>query len=151
MHRNTKVRLYEKIGPFIGISLSILCHLPQSSYCEARDRKASYTKATGCLFIVLTLISVLKNPTVLCRGSGEGYVGVGAWGQRVLLPFYPCIGCGHFWYATLYQKSELCIPRNKTARPRYQFLHSCICERYSRICFLDCSIYRWTDRGNIYT
>ncbi len=26
--------------------------------------------------------------------------------------------------------SGLCIPRNETARPRSQFLHSCICERF---------------------
>jgi hypothetical protein len=31
---------------------------------------------------------------------------------------------------TLYRKSDLCIPRNETARPRFQFLHSCICERF---------------------
>jgi hypothetical protein len=30
----------------------------------------------------------------------------------------------------LYRKSDLCIPRNETARPRSQFLHSCICERF---------------------
>ncbi len=26
--------------------------------------------------------------------------------------------------------SDLCIPRNETARPRSQFLDSCICERF---------------------
>jgi hypothetical protein len=31
---------------------------------------------------------------------------------------------------TLYQKSDLYIPRNETAGPRFQFLHSCICERF---------------------
>jgi hypothetical protein len=30
----------------------------------------------------------------------------------------------------LYRKSDLCIPRNETARPRSQFLHSCLCEGY---------------------
>ncbi len=30
----------------------------------------------------------------------------------------------------LYQKSDLCIPRNETARPCSGFLHSCICERF---------------------
>ncbi len=29
----------------------------------------------------------------------------------------------------LYRKYETNIPRNKTARPRSKFLHSCICER----------------------
>jgi hypothetical protein len=29
----------------------------------------------------------------------------------------------------LQRRSDLCIPRNETARPRSQFLHSCICER----------------------
>jgi hypothetical protein len=31
---------------------------------------------------------------------------------------------------TLYRKSNWFIPRNETARPRSQFLHSCICERF---------------------
>ncbi len=31
---------------------------------------------------------------------------------------------------TLYRKSDLCIPRNETARPRFQFLHSCVCEQF---------------------
>ncbi len=31
---------------------------------------------------------------------------------------------------TLYRKFETNIPRNETARPRSQFLHSCICERF---------------------
>jgi hypothetical protein len=26
----------------------------------------------------------------------------------------------------LYQESDLCIPRNETARPRSQVLHSCV-------------------------
>jgi hypothetical protein len=35
-------------------------------------------------------------------------------------------------HSTLYRKSDLCIPRHKPARPRYQFLHSLysICERF---------------------
>ena len=28
------------------------------------------------------------------------------------------------------KRSDLCISRNETARPRSQFLHSCICERF---------------------
>ncbi len=32
--------------------------------------------------------------------------------------------------STLYRKSDLYIPKNETARPRSQFLHSCICERF---------------------
>jgi hypothetical protein len=31
---------------------------------------------------------------------------------------------------TLYRKFETNIPRNETARPRFQFPHSCICERF---------------------
>ncbi len=31
---------------------------------------------------------------------------------------------------TLYRKFDLCIPKNETARPHSQFLHSCICERF---------------------
>jgi hypothetical protein len=31
---------------------------------------------------------------------------------------------------TLYRKSDLCIPRNETARPHSQFLHLCIFERF---------------------
>jgi hypothetical protein len=30
----------------------------------------------------------------------------------------------------LQRRSDLCIPRNETARPRSQFPHSCICERF---------------------
>jgi hypothetical protein len=33
-------------------------------------------------------------------------------------------------WGTLYRKSDLCIPRNETARPRSQFLYSCICDRF---------------------
>ncbi len=32
-------------------------------------------------------------------------------------------------YATMYQNSDLCSPRNESAWPSSQFLHSCICER----------------------
>jgi hypothetical protein len=32
---------------------------------------------------------------------------------------------------TLYRKSDLCIPRNETARPRSLLLHSCICEPFT--------------------
>ncbi len=31
---------------------------------------------------------------------------------------------------TLYQKFETNIPRNETSRPRFQFLHLCMCERF---------------------
>jgi hypothetical protein len=31
---------------------------------------------------------------------------------------------------TLHTRSGLCIPKNETARPRSQFPHSCICERF---------------------
>jgi hypothetical protein len=39
-------------------------------------------------------------------------------------------------FHTLYRKSYLCIPRNESARPRSQFLHSCIWEyvNCSHIC-----------------
>jgi hypothetical protein len=33
-------------------------------------------------------------------------------------------------YNMLYRKFDTNIPRNETARPRSQFLHSCICERF---------------------
>jgi hypothetical protein len=32
--------------------------------------------------------------------------------------------------AALYRKFETNIPKNETARPCSQFLHSCICERF---------------------
>jgi hypothetical protein len=52
---------------------------------------------------------------------------------------------------TLYRKFETDIHRNETARPRFLFLHSCICERF--ISFHDRSAYfaaenGWTDRWN---
>ncbi len=34
------------------------------------------------------------------------------------------------FFSTLYRKSDLCFPINETARPRSQFLHSCICEEF---------------------
>jgi hypothetical protein len=53
---------------------------------------------------------------------------------------------------TLYQKSDLCIPRYETARSCSQFLLSCICERfvYSRIKLpIWLQQKRQTDPGNI--
>ncbi len=51
--------------------------------------------------------------------------------------------------SVLYQKSDLCIPRNETAQPRSQFLHSCICERF--ICSQERSAFlaaaKWADRS----
>ncbi len=41
------------------------------------------------------------------------------------IPRYKLLFC-----PVLYQKSDLCIPRNDTAQPRSQFVHSCICERF---------------------
>jgi hypothetical protein len=32
--------------------------------------------------------------------------------------------------SALYQKSDLCIPRNETAQPQSEILHLCICERF---------------------
>ncbi len=40
-----------------------------------------------------------------------------------------CLSSACSEYERLYQKIETNIPRNETARPRSQFLHSCICER----------------------
>ncbi len=37
---------------------------------------------------------------------------------------------GRRLYPTLHRKFETCIPRNETARPCSQFLHSCICEGF---------------------
>jgi hypothetical protein len=45
---------------------------------------------------------------------------------------------------TLYKKSFLCIPRNETAQPRSQFLHTCICERF--IYSQDWSAYYATEK-----
>ncbi len=36
----------------------------------------------------------------------------------------------HWEIITLYRKSDLCVPKNETARPRSQFQNSCICERF---------------------
>ncbi len=54
----------------------------------------------------------------------------------------------------LYRNFETNIPRNKTARPRSEFLHSCICERFippGSVCLFCCrkivglilGIYKW--------
>ncbi len=37
---------------------------------------------------------------------------------------------GNHYPCALQTRSDLCIPRNETARPRSQFPHSCICERF---------------------
>ncbi len=47
--------------------------------------------------------------------------------------------CKHRYNNSLYWKSNWCIPRNETARPCSQFLHSCICERF--IYFQDRSVF----------
>ncbi len=55
------------------------------------------------------------------------------------------------WQA-LYLKSYLCIPRNETARPRFQFLHSWICEQFINSQVLSAYLVqqnRQTDPGNI--
>jgi hypothetical protein len=53
---------------------------------------------------------------------------------------------------TLFRTLETNIPRNETARPRSQFLHLCISERF--IYYQVRSDYfaaaRWSDRGNKY-
>ncbi len=33
------------------------------------------------------------------------------------------------FFSSLYQKSDFFVPKNETAQPRSQFLHSCICAR----------------------
>jgi hypothetical protein len=56
------------------------------------------------------------------------------------------------WEITLYRKFETNVPINETARPRSQFPHSCICERfiYSHYWFAYFAVMRLrTDRGNI--
>ncbi len=56
--------------------------------------------------------------------------------------------------STLLRRSDLCIPRNETARPHSQFPHSCICDRFiysqdrSTFSILRQQI-RQTDPGNI--
>jgi hypothetical protein len=52
----------------------------------------------------------------------------------------------------LYRKFETDIPRNETARPRSQFLHSCICERftYSHDRSTNAVQQNRADRGNKY-
>ncbi len=44
---------------------------------------------------------------------------------------------------TLYRKSNLCIPRNETARPGSHYLHSCIYERFiyspGSVCLFGCN------------
>ncbi len=43
--------------------------------------------------------------------------------------------------SALYRKYDLCIPRNETARPQSQFLHSGFCERFTCINSHDRSAY----------
>jgi hypothetical protein len=60
----------------------------------------------------------------------------------------------HSYHPTLYRKSDLCIPRNETARPRSQFLHSCICERFKysqyRSAYLAEAIWEYINRSQIH-
>ena len=78
------------------------------------------------------LINKLKwtNWTYSISTAGYGYnyrLGIRSlarWPETIYSSRTP--GVGH---CTLYRKSEFWIPRNETARPRSQFLHSFICER----------------------
>jgi hypothetical protein len=68
-----------------------------------------------------------RSPSTPSRGGGGG-------GNPILRAALhdgqaPCES-----YHALYRKSDLCIPRNETTRPRSQFLHLCIFERYIHIC-----------------
>jgi len=53
------------------------------------------------------------------------------------------------WSAnTLYGKFETNIPRNESVRPRSQFIHSCVCERFIQyITTIDLSILQYVDLG----
>jgi hypothetical protein len=78
---------------------------------------------------------------------------------KIKYKFCACVWCDFLNYCTectaktLYRKFETNIPRNETARPHSEFLHSCFSERfiYSRAIGLPILLQenRWTDRGNI--
>ncbi len=62
-----------------------------------------------------------------------------AWHHHFTWLGFPWVNLG-----TLYQKYDLCIPRSETVWPRSQFLHSCVCERFTYIftgfvCLFGCS------------
>jgi hypothetical protein len=95
-----------------------------------------YTSSVSFRF---SYISGLTNPSMY-----QPYRGV-FW-SRPLVPRQrpgsrrPGTGClqGSKHITTLYRKFETYIPRNETARSRYKFQHSCICERF--ICSQDQSL-----------
>ncbi len=47
------------------------------------------------------------------------------------LPLIFSVFMSYPWHTALYHESDLCISRNETVRPHSQFLHSCICERFT--------------------
>ncbi len=61
-------------------------------------------------------------------------------------------GCLHS-NLTASERSDFCIPRNETARPRSQFPHSCICEQFiyshDRSTYFAAAKYWPNDPGNI--
>jgi hypothetical protein len=95
-------------------------------------------------------------------------VDAGSWNPLLYHVWYrpaPCQGKGgssphmsQFSYrlltSALYRKYDLCIPRNETARPQSQFLHSGFCERFTCIysqlgLHIPLQENRWTDCGKI--
>jgi hypothetical protein len=86
-------------------------------------------------------------------------VDAGSWNPLLYHVWYrpaPCQGKGdhhhmpQFSYrlqtSALYRKYDLCIPRNETARPQSQFLHSGFCERFTCIYSHDRSAYSSTGK-----
>ena len=84
-------------------------------------------KSNRCSLFITPVVSNLLLKTCSLPSLGviaENFiVSDGEWPSlHVETRYLPCIA--------LYRKFETNIPRNETARPRPQFLHPCICERF---------------------
>jgi hypothetical protein len=95
-------------------------------------RYQSANLAQPCL--KLRLQSVVYNTYVHDKVQSSGECNFFA-AKMVLLFLYLYLNCFNYrpkivLSPTLYRTSDLCIPRNETAQPRSQFLHSCSCERF---------------------
>jgi hypothetical protein len=99
--------------------------------CEnfCNDSKKYFFFFINSRFSVLLINKLTWTYCISTAGYGYNYrLGIHSlarWPETIYSSRTP--GVGH---CTLYHKSEFWIPRNKTARPRSQFIHSCICERF---------------------
>ncbi len=80
----------------------------------------------SCYLLQVGLSVSLLSSNCLCRCPLQFFISL------FLCPFplVFSVSMSYTWHTALYRKSDLCIPKNETAWPHSQFLHSCIRERF---------------------